>query len=322
MSEIVKFFGKGIRIGVFLALFLFTFHSTAQAADIACTGSSTGATGICSTVAACEGGTVETPVNTGNGTFVSLTCPQDWICCIPASDGTGSDKPPKTIDPIPPADPIDPLPPADPTDPGSNPGSANQGDSCMVATGSGLCEFADQCSAANSVAAASCTGGTICCLTSGVGLGSGTCTGTCRSSCGTNETRDFSQTCTDTATPQCCKVGTSGGPETTGTGVTGSQCNGDKIGGVCFPTGTGLSDKSVTDIIGALIGWLLSIFGFIALIGFIISGLQYLTAAGDEGQAETAKRNMQYSIIGIIVALSGWIIIKAVDALLNASSWI
>ncbi|TXH01896.1 MAG: hypothetical protein E6P95_00990 [Candidatus Moraniibacteriota bacterium] len=313
MSEIVKFFGKGIGMGIFSALFLFAFHSTVQAADIACTGSTTGAAGTCTTLVACEGGTVETPVNTGNGTFVSLTCPQDWICCIPASDGTGSDKPPKTIDP---------LPPADPTDPGNNPGTANQGDPCMVATGSGQCEFTDQCSPANSVAAASCTGGTICCLTSGVGLGSGTCTGTCHPTCETNETRDRSQTCTDTATPQCCKVGTSGGPGTTGTGVTGSQCTGEVIGGVCFPTGTGLSDKSVGDIIGALIGWLLSIFGFIALIGFIISGLQYLTAAGDEGQAETAKRNMQYSIIGIIVALSGWIIIKAVDALLNANSWI
>jgi len=120
----------------------------------------------------------------------------------------------------------------------------------------------------------------------------------------------------------CCKTGTDFDPGTV-TGVTGSQCaEVDKIGGVCFPTGTGLSDKSVLDIISALIGWLLAIFGFIALIGFIISGLQYLTAAGDESQAETAKRNMQYSIIGIIVALSGFIVIKAVDTLLNANPWI
>ena len=70
------------------------------------------------------------------------------------------------------------------------------------------------------------------------------------------------------------------------------------------------------------ISWILGIFGFIALLGFIISGLQYIFATGDEGMAETAKRNMKYSIIGVIVALSGWIVIKAVDALLNASPWI
>ncbi len=192
----------------------------------------------------------------------------------------------------------------------------------MVATGSGQCEFTDQCSANRSVATTSCTGGTICCVTSGIDSGSGTCTGNCRSTCFSNESRDSVGICTDSTTPVCCVTAATGGPGDTGTGVTGSQCTGEKIGGVCFPTGTGLSDKSVLDIISTLIGWLLAIFGFIALMGFIISGLQYLTAAGDEGQAETAKRNMQYSIIGIIVALSGFIVIKAVDTLLNANPWI
>jgi len=77
----------------------------------------------------------------------------------------------------------------------------------------------------------------------------------------------------------------------------------------------------VLEIVATFVGWLLSIFGFIALVGFIISGIQYLLSAGDEGMAETAKRNMKYSIIGIIVALSGWIIIKAIDTLLNANPW-
>jgi hypothetical protein len=67
--------------------------------------------------------------------------------------------------------------------------------------------------------------------------------------------------------------------------------------------------------------WLLAIFGFIAIIAFVISGLQYLLATGDEHMAETAKRNMQYSIIGVIVALSGWVIIKAIDTALSGSGW-
>lgn len=92
-----------------------------------------------------------------------------------------------------------------------------------------------------------------------------------------------------------------------------------KVSGVCFPENTGLSDKSVLDIIAALVGWLFALFGFIAIIGFVISGLQYLFSAGDEGRAETAKRNMKYCIIGIIVALSGYIMVKAVDTLLNAN---
>jgi hypothetical protein len=114
----------------------------------------------------------------------------------------------------------------------------------------------------------------------------------------------------------------SGGGGDNNGGGGGSQCTGSKIGGVCFPSGTGLSEKSIIEILTTFISWILGIFGFIALLGFIISGLQYIFATGDEGMAETAKRNMKYSIIGVIVALSGWIVIKAVDTLLNASPWI
>lgn len=87
--------------------------------------------------------------------------------------------------------------------------------------------------------------------------------------------------------------------------------------GVCFPGTTGLSSQPVAMLLMNLMNWLLGIFGFIAIIAFVISGLQYLLAAGDEGMAETAKRNMKYSIIGIIVALSGYVIIQAIDRALS-----
>lgn len=90
--------------------------------------------------------------------------------------------------------------------------------------------------------------------------------------------------------------------------------------GVCFPTGTGLSSTPVETIIMNVMNWLLAVLGFIAVLGFVISGMQYLLSAGDEGMAETAKRNMKYSIIGVIVALSGRILIMAINNLLNAST--
>lgn len=96
----------------------------------------------------------------------------------------------------------------------------------------------------------------------------------------------------------------------------------DPIAGICVPksSSTGLSDKPVLEIAMSLMNWLLAIFGFIAIMAFFISGIQYMTAAGDEGQADTAKRNMKYSIIGVIVALSGFVIIKAITGALNAST--
>lgn len=92
--------------------------------------------------------------------------------------------------------------------------------------------------------------------------------------------------------------------------------------GVCFPDDTGLSEASVKDIVVNAMQWILGIFGFIALIAFAISGIQYLTAAGSENAIETAKRNMKWSIVGVIVGLGGLVIIWAIDSLLFASYYI
>ena len=90
--------------------------------------------------------------------------------------------------------------------------------------------------------------------------------------------------------------------------------------GLSLPTEFGLPDApdGIEGILTGILNWLLTIIGIIALIAFIISGLQYFLAAGDERIVETAKRNIMYSIIGIIVALSGFVIIQAIDYALNA----
>lgn len=93
---------------------------------------------------------------------------------------------------------------------------------------------------------------------------------------------------------------------------------------ICIPssTVTGLPDPAggVSGVVKNVMNWMLGIVGIIAIIGFVISGVQYITAAGGEKTIETAKRNMTYSIIGVIVALSGFVIIQAVDAALRANS--
>lgn len=79
-----------------------------------------------------------------------------------------------------------------------------------------------------------------------------------------------------------------------------------------------LPNESIFNIIGNTMDYLLAILGFIGIIGFVISGILYLTAAGDETQIEKAKSAMMYSIIGIIVALMGFVIIRAVETWLGA----
>ncbi len=92
--------------------------------------------------------------------------------------------------------------------------------------------------------------------------------------------------------------------------------------GIVIPTGTGLPDPSggIAQIVRNLLTWLLGIVGVIAIIGFVISGIQYLTSAGDEDRMKSAKRNMLYAIIGVVVVLSSYVIIQAIQYALEAKS--
>ncbi len=83
---------------------------------------------------------------------------------------------------------------------------------------------------------------------------------------------------------------------------------------------SGLASTSVTALITNAMNWLLYILGFLAIIGFVISGILYLTAYGDQEQIDKAKKAMLYSIIGILVALVGFIAVKAISGFLGGSS--
>lgn len=85
------------------------------------------------------------------------------------------------------------------------------------------------------------------------------------------------------------------------------------------PQGTNLPAGSIVDIITSGMNWLLVIVGILGVIGFVIAGIIYLTAAGDEEQIAKGKQAMIYSIVGVIVALLGVVIIQAVQKLLGGS---
>lgn len=99
-----------------------------------------------------------------------------------------------------------------------------------------------------------------------------------------------------------------------------AQWTGGNNSGYSNASGAGLPESTIYGIISNTLSWLLSVLGFIAIMAFVISGLQYLTSAGDEGQIDTAKTNMKYSIIGVIVALMGWVVVDAIDTWLYGES--
>ena len=86
------------------------------------------------------------------------------------------------------------------------------------------------------------------------------------------------------------------------------------------PARSGLPNASIMEIVASTMEWLLAILGFLAVIGFVISGILYLTAAGDDKRAGNAKNAMFYSIVGVIVALVGYVVVQAVDLWLDADT--
>ncbi len=165
--------------------------------------------------------------------------------------------------------------------------------------------------------------------------------GSCATSCLSSEYPQSSATDCTLAAPTCCAPnstggggGGSGGGGGTGSGAGGGTgtnptgtgaaldcgANFEKIGGVCYPTNTGLSNATITSILENLFSWMMGLFTLLAVAAFVISGIQYLTAAGSQDMMETAKRNSIYSIIGILVGLSGFVIVKAIAAALSGTS--
>lgn len=86
------------------------------------------------------------------------------------------------------------------------------------------------------------------------------------------------------------------------------------------PSGTGLPAGSVMGIITNGMNWLLVMVGILGVIGFVISGVIYLTAAGDEERVATGKKALIASITGVIVALVGVVVLQAVKGMLGGNS--
>lgn len=91
-------------------------------------------------------------------------------------------------------------------------------------------------------------------------------------------------------------------------------------GGWVLSNPYGLPQGSIMGIITNLLFWLLTLFAVLGIIAFILAGIFYLTAAGEESQMEKGKETMKWAIMGIIIGLSGFVIMQAAASLLGGMS--
>jgi len=81
-----------------------------------------------------------------------------------------------------------------------------------------------------------------------------------------------------------------------------------------------LPDSSILEIVTNLLNWILSILGIAGVIGFALAGTMYLLSAGNSTMTDNAKKAMLASILGVIIGLSGLVIIQAVNMALGGSN--
>jgi len=87
-----------------------------------------------------------------------------------------------------------------------------------------------------------------------------------------------------------------------------------------FQTQTGLGNRDVRDIIGAVINVMLGFLGIIAVVIVLLGGFKWMTAAGNEDKVAEAKKLLAAGIIGLVIILAAFALSQFVlRSLINAT---
>ena len=98
------------------------------------------------------------------------------------------------------------------------------------------------------------------------------------------------------------------------TNVSAQAADGVKKG-ITTATTADMGNKSIAGeggLISILINFLLWAVGILSVAMIIFSGFRYITSAGDAAKTKSAQTALTYSIVGLIVAVLAWVIVKMV----------
>ncbi len=69
----------------------------------------------------------------------------------------------------------------------------------------------------------------------------------------------------------------------------------------------------ISDVIAKVSQWIVNITATVAVLGIIYGGFSYITAAGNEKQAEHAKEIIKFTVIGTVVIILAFTIISTLN---------
>lgn len=96
-----------------------------------------------------------------------------------------------------------------------------------------------------------------------------------------------------------------------------AQCAGQASGSAFCAGYTGTTENPVVKIIKAATDLLALIAGFLAVVYVLYGGFSYITAAGDSGKISSAKNNIIYALVGLVVVIVARTLIQYVLGKIN-----
>ncbi|MCK5491012.1 MAG: hypothetical protein KAI67_04155 [Candidatus Pacebacteria bacterium] len=78
-----------------------------------------------------------------------------------------------------------------------------------------------------------------------------------------------------------------------------------------------ISSTDFSELVGKVLEWVLGVAGSIALFMLIAGGIMYITSTGDEQKIATAKKIINWTILGLIVILASYSIIVVLESWLT-----
>jgi hypothetical protein len=78
----------------------------------------------------------------------------------------------------------------------------------------------------------------------------------------------------------------------------------------CLKTDVPASLKCVPFFMNNLIGSLMVLSGITAVIFIVLAGIKFITSGGDPVKVEGAKRTMTFAIMGLVIVLLAFVILK------------
>ena len=103
-------------------------------------------------------------------------------------------------------------------------------------------------------------------------------------------------------------------------GKLGGDCTG--LGVLCNVTSGENAVVKIANIVSTIIGFITVIAGIFFMLQFMVSGFEYLTAAGDKNKLQSAQHRMMYSVIGLLVIVSTYAVTTMLAEILGFDSFL